>query len=165
VSNEDIFGSEKIKAMIAVKNKLDTGDIGNNRRAVMGDRRRHEITGARSIKSAIQNRLARDVHISMKNDGFDAKNTCTSLDDDIKNIKQKKADGMFKDVSKKRSSKNDPNTNTQLGDLDDLYGENDPEHNFDDDSIHFFPSTSSQRSMMINYINSHRDLRISLKNR
>lgn len=42
--------------------------------------------------------LARDVHISMKNDGFDAKNTCTSLDDDIKNIKQKKADGMFRDV-------------------------------------------------------------------
>ncbi|CEI92444.1 hypothetical protein RMCBS344292_06702 [Rhizopus microsporus] len=54
-SNEDIFGSEKIKAMIAVGNKLGTGDIGNNRRAVMGDRRRHEITSARSIKSAIQN--------------------------------------------------------------------------------------------------------------
>ncbi|CEJ04710.1 hypothetical protein RMCBS344292_18665 [Rhizopus microsporus] len=99
--------------------------------------------------------LARDVHTSMKNDGFDANNTCVGLDDDIKNIKQKKADGMFRDVSKKRSSKNDPNTNTQLGDLDNLYGENDSENSFDDDLVHFFLSTSSPRSTMVGQINIH----------
>ncbi|CEG76880.1 hypothetical protein RMATCC62417_11713 [Rhizopus microsporus] len=114
----------------------------------------------------------------MKNDGVITKTTWKDINDDIKTyysmileekareygwniyryIKQWAARGLLSDRcrSKKRSSKNDPKTTTQLaddfdiGDLDDIHGENDTEHSFDDNPVRFFPSASSQGSMMIN---------------
>ncbi|KAL4209457.1 hypothetical protein AB4K20DRAFT_1867900 [Rhizopus microsporus] len=65
---------------------------------------------------------------------------------------------------KKRSSKDEPKKNTQLGYLDDIYGENDLEHSFGDGPVRFFPSTSLQSSIMVDQINIHHDSRISWKN-
>ena len=38
---------------------------------------------------------------------------------------------------------------SDIGDLDDIYGENDSEHSSDDNPVRFFPSASSQASMLI----------------
>ncbi|KAL4207351.1 hypothetical protein AB4K20DRAFT_1920693 [Rhizopus microsporus] len=72
-------------------------------------------------------------------------------------VKQWAARGLLSDRcrGKKRSTKNDPKINTQLGDdfdigdLDDIYGKNDSEHSSDDNPVRFFPSASSQGSMFI----------------
>ncbi|KAL4205591.1 hypothetical protein AB4K20DRAFT_1862350 [Rhizopus microsporus] len=121
--------------------------------------------------------LARDVYIQMKNDGVITKTTWKDIDDDVKTyysmileqkakecgwniyrcVKQWAARGLLSDRcrGKKRSTKNDPKINTQLGDdfdigdLDDIYGENDSEHSSDDNPVRFFPSASSQGSMFI----------------